>query len=221
MWGPHALAFAEEVEAEIRLTLEEVIGCGLDDQTWLQCGLPVKLGSLGVSHASLVDVVAFLSCSLCEVAGYFSPEGEVASPDAHLWESLDRFQSTVGTSAGIWTQWTQDRALPQAEALEAGGWLQQKTWMGLIHTTVSQGLIDCVGRRDQIRLLREREPHAGAWLTCIPNASLGLSFGAAEFRLLLRQHLSLPVLEKSAVGSPCPECGEALDLFGDHIVSCR
>ena len=47
-----------------------------------------------------------------------------------------------------------------------------------------------------------------------------MSFGASEFRLLLRQHLELPVLEESAVGSACPVCGEALDLFGDHLVSC-
>jgi hypothetical protein len=99
--------------------------------------------------------------------------------------------------------------------------LKQKTWTDILHTTVSTGLLDCVGRRDQVRLLREREPHAGAWLTCVPNASLGLTFGAAEYRLLLRQHLGLPVLDESAVGSACPECGEALDLFGDHLVSCR
>jgi hypothetical protein len=173
------------------------------------------------SPSCLVHVTAFLSSSLCEVAGYFSPTGEEAPPDAALWESLERFQVHVGTSAGIWTQWSRDRVLPPADALENGGWLKQKTWTDILHTTVSTGLLDCVGRRDQVRLLREREPHAGAWLTCVPNASLGLTFGAAEYRLLLRQHLGLPVLDESAVGSACPECGEALDLFGDHLVSCR
>ena len=221
MWGPHAQAFAEGIEAEIRLTLEEILGCGLGDTAWLQCGLPVKLGGLGVPHPSLVHVVAFLSSSLYDAAGFFSPDCEEAPADSTLWESLARFQGLIGTSSGIWTQWSQDRAVPSAVALECGGWLQQKTWMDLVHSTVSKGLLDCVGRRDQLRLLREREPHAGAWLTCVPNASFGLTFGAAEFRLLLRQHLGLPLLDQSAVGSACPECGEALDLYGDHLVSCR
>ena len=73
--------------------------------------------------------------------------------------------------------------------------------MELLHTTAAQGLLDCVGLRDRVRILREREPHAGAWLTCNPNASFGLDFGAAEYRLLLCQHLGLPLVDESAVGS--------------------
>ena len=69
IWGPNARAFAEDVETEIRVTLEEILGCGLDDSAWLQSGLPVKLGGLGVAHPSLVHVAAFLSSSLCGVAG--------------------------------------------------------------------------------------------------------------------------------------------------------
>ena len=138
-----------------------------------------------------------------------------------LWESLARFQGLIGTSLGIWTRWSQDKAVPPAAALERGGWLQQKTWMDFPYSTVAKGLLDCFGRREHLRLLREREPHAGAWLTCVPNTSFDLTFGVAEFRLLLRQHLGLPLLDQSAVGSACPECGEALGLSGDHLVSCR
>ena len=50
MWGAHARSFAEELEAEIRLMLEEILAFGLDDSAWLQSGLPVKLGGLGIAH---------------------------------------------------------------------------------------------------------------------------------------------------------------------------
>ena len=66
-WDPETLAFTEELEAEIRHTPEEILFCSLCDNARMQCGLPVKLGWFGVSHPSLVQVVAFLSSSLCEV----------------------------------------------------------------------------------------------------------------------------------------------------------
>ena len=152
MWGPHAVSFAEAMEAELRLTLEEILGCGLDDAAWLQCGLPVKLGGLGVSPPSLVHVTAFLSSSLCEVAGYFSPDGELVAPDAALWKSLACFQHHVGTSGGLWTQWSRDGSLPRAEALENAGWLKQKSWMDLLHTTGVQGR----NRRAQQKARRQK-----------------------------------------------------------------
>ena len=54
-----------------------------------------------------------------------------------------------------------------------------------------------------------------------PNQHLGLRFGAAEYRLLLQFHLGMPLFPSEAAGTPCDHCGEAQDVFGDHVVACR
>ena len=130
-WGHIALAFAEQVGDEVRHTVEEILRCCLCKSAWIPCGLPVKLGGLGVSHPSLVHAVAFLSSSLCEVAGDFSPVGVEVPHEASLLASLNWFQNHVGTTAGIWTVWNRDGVLLLPDDLDTGVWLKQKTWMDL------------------------------------------------------------------------------------------
>ena len=75
--------------------------------------------------------MAFLSSSLCEVAGYFYPVGVEVPHEASLLASLNWFQNHVGTTAGIWTVWNRDGVLLLPDDLDTGVWLKQKTWMDL------------------------------------------------------------------------------------------
>ena len=58
------------------------------------------------------------------------------------------------------------------------------------------------------------------WLRVSPNDNLGSRFGQAEYRLLTHFHLGIPLFPHAAAGSPCEDCGEALDVYGDHLVAC-
>ena len=60
-----------------------------------------------------------------------------------------------------------------------------------------------------------------ARLTCVPNAYFGLTFGGAEFRLLLYQHLGPPLPDQSAVGSASSKCEKALDPCGPFRRECQ
>ena len=74
---------------------------------------------------------------------------------------------------------------------------------------------------DKVRLLSEGHKHAGAWLSVPPNTNLGFHFDKGDFLLLTHFHLGLPLLPAAAAGTPCDLCGQPLDVFGDHLVSCR
>ena len=98
---------------------------------------------------------------------------------------------------------------------------EQKIWDDKVYSRVRQDLVDSVALRYRVRLQRQGEPHAGDWLHVKPNEHLGLRFGAAEYRLLLQFHLGIPLFPSEAAGTPCDHCGEAQDVFGDHVVACR
>ena len=74
--------------------------------------------------------------------------------------------------------------------------------------------------RDQARLNAISEPHAGAWLTAIPNPNLGLAMSRHEFTVALRLRLGIPLFPSHPNAVRCP-CGQLIDKFGDHLLCCR
>ena len=154
LWSPLADSFAVEVEGDIRATLEGIIGCGLDDAAWLQSGLPIRLGGLGVQHPTQVQLGAHISSSIAEAAGVFSPGGVAAAPDDDLWEALGRLRDWMGSPADLWTTWLAQRRLPDVRTLVDGEWFLQERWMAMVHNKVAAELLNCVGQRDQVRLRR-------------------------------------------------------------------
>ena len=54
----------------------------------------------------------------------------------------------------------------------------------------------------------------------VPNQGLPTVIPGAEYRLLLRWWLGMPLLA-GVTGCPCPCCGEAMDVYGDHLVTCK
>ena len=56
-----------------------------------------------------------------------------------------------------------------------------------------------------------------------PSAALGTKLPADKVRTILRWQLGIAVLNPAKAGSSttiCQQCGDALDAFGDHAVSC-
>ena len=54
-----------------------------------------------------------------------------------------------------------------------------------------------------------------------PSAGEGSRIMPQQYQLLLKWHLGLPILPSHWAGAGCPRCGAALDVFGDHAVSCQ
>ena len=64
---------------------------------------------------------------------------------------------------------------PSASATVGRRLNTQKLWAGLWSAKVAEEILLAVGQRDRGRLLRQREPHAGAWLAAFPCEALGPS----------------------------------------------
>ena len=73
--------------------------------------------------------------------------------------------------------------------------------------------------RDKARLNTISEPHAGAWLTAIPNPNLGLAMSHHELTIAVHLWLGVPLFS-SPPNAVCCICGQVLDKFGDHL-GCR
>ena len=74
--------------------------------------------------------------------------------------------------------------------------------------------------RDQARLSTLAIAHTGAWHRATPNPKLGLSMSREEFVIAVRVFLGIPLFSLPPNVSKC-SCGHILDVFGDHLLSCR
>ena len=74
--------------------------------------------------------------------------------------------------------------------------------------------------KDKARLNTISEPHAGAWLTAIPNPNVGLAMSRHEFRIAVHLWFGLPLFFSPPNAVRCI-CGQVLDKFGDHLLGCR
>lgn len=96
----------------------------------------------------------------------------------------------------------------------------QRFWSNLIHKARKNALLQDSSARDMVRLRCQNSSTASAWSRAPPSTALGTKIARDRFRLMLRWHLGIPILSPTQAGKPCPSCGEALDIFGDHAVTC-
>ena len=80
--SPTGKAFVEETEAELRLTLDSILGAYLPDAARKQSCLPIRLGGFGIQNPTLTQNAAYFSSALVEYSGAFPPEGETITPRA-------------------------------------------------------------------------------------------------------------------------------------------
>ena len=74
--------------------------------------------------------------------------------------------------------------------------------------------------RDQIRLRLQSMRHTTAWMQTVPKYGVPTTIPGGEYRTLLRWWLGMPLFHGDSA-RPCPLCNDAMDPFGDHLVSCR
>ena len=190
--------------------LEDVLGTSLTPLAWRQAALPVSLGGLGLRSASTHAAAAYLS-SLVQT----SPTVDqilINFPDRH---DLDLPLSVFRAAAG---------SLPPSVVADLtldSGDFSQKHLSYLIdsslHSTLLKDAQDAGDLRSSARLLSLTLPQAGAFLNAVPNPTFGLSIIPANFRVSILYRLGLPVYNSP---HPCPACGNASDIYGDHTITC-
>jgi len=54
-----------------------------------------------------------------------------------------------------------------------------------------------------------------------PPLGTGLCMGVNQYATMVKWHLGEPLLPADCAGRPSWACGEAVDVFGDHVVACE
>ena len=97
---------------------------------------------------------------------------------------------------------------------------QQKWWGDKWHKARARLLPTDLPARDQARVALQQAQRGAAWLSVNPSTSQGTELNNDEYRLALRFWLGVPLLSARWQGAACPQCGQSLDVLGDHVVCC-
>ena len=209
------------LRARLQEAVQDLLGMGISEHAWEQACLPIRLGGLGITDPHVVQpaarLAALLNLGLNGTQAVGVPARVLAhrAPDVHA--TLLQLQHQLGPNMEPLASWlTGAMALESATTEHA----TQKWWADKVSDVQSQRL-DIVGSaRDRTRRVCQKGPVATGWLRALPNKALHTNIPDAEYRLLLRWWLGLPILPVGVTLPGCPLCRGSIDPFGDHLVCC-
>ena len=178
-------------------SLESICNIRLDTDARKQTSLPAALGGLGLGYASVLAVCGYLS--------------SVGSSSRLCSEILNKpFSDHLYEGAlSQWYELSGSTTIPENNF--------QKSWSDPVYRTRLNNLItDAPDDKSRIRLKSFEGKLQSAWLTALPSSSLGLKLSNIHLRISLALRLGVPICEPYVC-----RCGEHVDLFGGHGLSCR
>ena len=205
----------------LRSCMQTIVGFShLSDHHWDQSTLPLALGGLGIRTASDSALPARLSAILQwldhgQVALAFDNPLAPWAPSGAA-STLITMRDLLGPVAEPLASWIAHESIEGITPAQC----TQKYWANRLYALKRRTLETTSSSRDSIRLSFQEGTTATAWLTVPPSPALGNACPPSQFRLLLRWFLGIPILEESLAGKPCPLCGDPVDIYGDHAVSC-
>ncbi|KAJ0181588.1 hypothetical protein K1T71_002310 [Dendrolimus kikuchii] len=184
----------------IRQTLTSILNISLDDRSWTQASLPIRLGGLGIRKISDVALPAFLS----SVHSTVDLIGNIINP------SLSDFEVPYLTEArNAWSLACPNENFPLDPKM-------QRLWDGPLSKSVYDNLMSsCTGETDRARLLAVSNWESGLWLQSLPSANLGTLLDDTTFRIAACIRLGADIV----VPHRC-RCGDKVDRLGHHGLSC-
>ena len=205
----------DTVDQLCRSTLERIVGGALDADAWIQASLPLRMGGLGMTHSKSMAGAAFTASALgfASRAHSLGLPMEAAVPTEDLREAVASLPQRGAAVADL----RQAVAATGPVLVKDPKAMSQRFWGEAVHLCNQEKLRMNSTARSLARLNELKTPIAASWLTPPPAKSLGLSFEAAEFRLLLKWRLGLPILPQPSI---CPRCGDLADIYGDHAMTC-
>ena len=139
----------ERFDSMLRSGLSRIVNCEISDLVWIQAGLPIRDGGLGVRSVALLAPSAFLA----------SATTTLDLQDAILSEVVQDEDVFVPRVAARWGE------MFQSEPLSGKAACSQRSWdaVAIAHgkTALDAHYIDPI---DRARLLAVSAPHAGDWL---------------------------------------------------------
>jgi hypothetical protein len=209
----------EQADKVLRETFEGILGAPTSDEQWMQATLSFSEGGLGI-ESPLIQAgsasVAGLNTWLLDGQDLRPRNAPVADLTGSR-ETLEWLRGQLGPDHQPLKEWCSTGIIRDVERDHC----DQKKWSTLVHRLRKTTLLQESNARDSARLRCQDSTSAGAWSRAPPSVALATKIGRDSYRLMIRWHLGMPVLAQSQAGKPCPLCGEALDIFGDHAAVCR
>lgn len=208
-------------EASLRSVFSRILGAEpLTDPQWEQVCLPMRLGGAGVrspTHmAGPARISALMNWHQRPIAGLQPPAGDLMYPT--MGRLLATLVSQVGPEMEPIKGWLSSGRVVGGDACHA----DQRWWSDQASQRRHLCLLDTVSGRDLVRLDQQSGSLASGWMAVSPAIERDTRIAPSQYRCLLRWHLGIPLLPPSYEGTKCPMgCGELMDVYGDHLVSCR
>jgi len=185
----------------------------LSEDVWEQASLPVRFAGLGVNRTKVIAGPAYVgSCALTKdlVAEMLGVPSNVYDPTG-VDELLASHERLTGVAHNF------ELLVPQRNV--------QQLLSTERHQTIFNHLKSKASIRSNNLMLACTMSHASDWLLAPPIPALGLGLHSDVFRTSLKYRLGLPLFNEPF---PCPslnssgeQCGDEMDIFGDHAVCCH
>ena len=188
-------------DEQLRQCLSEILNVSLDDKSWIQASLPIKVGGLGIRRVAQVAPSAFLASQaatrLMVLAVLPARLHDVVDQGVEValnaWQELGGVVSPTGECESHQRKW--DAAVIEHDKQ----WLLEQT----------QDL------PSKARLRSVMSSHAGDWLSAPPLSAAGLRMDNNTVRVATALRLGAPVCAPHRC-----ICGSLVDARGTHGLSC-
>lgn len=209
----------QQADGVLRQTFETIVGSIVSDAQWLQTTLSFGEGGLGIDSPLIQGPAASVAgiARWTQAPVWLKPRIAPMAGLAGTVECLSWLGSLIGNDVEPLKTWAMAGQIANVESEHQ----RQAWWSGLIHKARRAALIQDSSARDSVRLRCQDSSVASAWSRAPPTPALGTKIGKSRFRIMIKWHLGMPVAPPSSAGKPCPQCGCALDIFGDHAVTCK
>lgn len=188
-----------EIDEFYRRTLEAVTNNKLNDKSWTQASLPLGFAGLGIRKLVHLAHPAYFS------SWYQSEDlSNQMLAKANLSVSNERFLSMLD-------HYPTELTPASAELRKS-----QKAWDILKVTAIHEELLLSSSPIERARLLASSSKPASKWLHAIPSHQLGLLLDNDSARIAVALRLGNKVCEPHVC-----ICGEMVDQYGYHALSCN
>ena len=190
-----------EFDSTLKVSLQTVLNCDLENKSWLQTTLPVRLGGLGIRNSSTLCFSAFLG-SYHDVSNMV----QLIIP-YNIYNSSDHdFTYAVNS----WLSLSKLTKIPENFRKT------QKNFDFKVCQVLLEDLtLRCENEIERARLFALQKRESNAWLNAMPSASLGNLLDDSCFRVSVALRIGRPVCEQHTC-----TCGESVDNYGLHGLSC-
>jgi len=186
-----------DFDLNVRSCFENIISVVLNDRSWSQCILPVRLGGFGLRSTAQHCSSAFIS----------SVSSSISLVNRLCNKSLT-FEDFSTSDSVLSLQTNFNIAPPYIRS--------QKSISKLIDQYLFDSYFNSSSDIDKARLLSITQPNAASWVNALPIPSLKLT--NPQISTIVRYWVGGTIFEENLV---CSKCAKELDTFGHHCFLCR